>query len=306
MTGSVLNIIIKLTALALAVLLWFNVITNKQYEHQLTLAVTDVELPVNLGLVTKLPDSLTVSVMAEGKKLLRSDWKKAGLRIKAGRLKRGINNLELSSETVSLVRSEEVNLLGLPGAQPVVVQLDRIDSVFVPVASRLAVLPEDGYMTIDGQGSVSPLLTQVIGPGLLLQQIDSIYTEQKILDGITESVHMTIRLEKPKDWDLVLGRDSATIEVAVDKIRQKQFEQIPVRIGRVRSGVRPIVDPDRVNVTVEGPASLIDSLGERQIVVSVTPSGDISDGYAVPQVVLPPNFTPVEVSPDSIRILISP
>ena len=89
MTGSALNIIIKLIAVVLAVFLWFNVVTQKQYEYDLTLAVTDVELPPSLGAVNPFPDSLTIRIIAEGKKLLQDDWKEAGLRIKAGRLRRG-------------------------------------------------------------------------------------------------------------------------------------------------------------------------------------------------------------------------
>jgi len=304
MTGSVLNVVIKLTAVLLAVFLWFNVITQKQYENEYTLAVTGVELPTSLGAVTPFPDSLTVRVMAEGKRLLRDDWKTAGLRIKAGRLKRGINHLELNLETVALVRSEHVNLVDITGTTPIMVQLDRLDSILIPVASRLAVIPREGYMIIEGQGEISPLSTQVIGPALALQRIDSIDTEQKILDDVTESIHITLALIRPDDLDISMGHDSASIDVKVDKITRKRFDNISVSIGHLRSG-RAIVDPDKVSVEVQGPASMIDSLSLDHIRVEVIPPGDKS-GYAVPQISLPPNFKAADITPDSIRILVSP
>lgn len=305
MTGSVLNIVIKLIAVLLAVFLWFNVITQKQYEHELNLKVADVELPPSLGAVTTFPDSLMVKVLAEGKKLLRDDWKDAGLRIKANRLRRGINNLELNLETVALVRSEDVSLIDLLGAAPLSVQLDKLDSTLKPVASRLAVIPRGEYVIISGRGGVSPLQTQVVGPGLLLKRIDSIYTEQKILDDIKESVQLSLALQIPDNMDVSLGHDSATIEVAVDKIKRKRFENIPVAVGMGWGG-RIIVDPDHVTVEIEGPESILDSLDEKQIQISVQPQPGVTDGYITPLITLPPNYSAAAVAPDSIRILVSP
>jgi hypothetical protein len=305
MTGSALNLIIKLVAVLLAVFLWFNVMTQKQYEHELTLAVSDIELPAALGIVTPFPDSMVVKVLAEGKKLLRDDWKEAGLRIKANRLKRGLNSLELNLETVALIRSEDVTLLELPGAVPFTVQLDRLDSMLIPVASRLAVIPRDEYMIIEGRGGISPLQTQVIGPGLLLKRIDSIYTEQKIVDDIEEPVQLTLALEIPEAAKISLAHDSATVEVAVDRIERKRYEEIPVIVG-VGRGSRVIVDPDRVTIDIDGPESLLDSLSEKQIQIRVDPPRTVTDGYIIPQIILPPNFTAAGLTPDSIRILVSP
>jgi len=83
MSGSILNVVVKLTALLLAFLLWFNVITEKQYEHEVRLPVTSFEFPPNLGAVTALPDSLNVKVASEGKKLLRTTGSRPGCGLKA-------------------------------------------------------------------------------------------------------------------------------------------------------------------------------------------------------------------------------
>jgi hypothetical protein len=305
MTGSVLNIVIKLIAVILAVFLWFNVVSQKQYEYDYTLAVADIELPPSLGLVTPLPDSMTVKVLAEGKKLLRDDWKSAGLRIKAGRLRRGHNTLDINTETVSLIRPEDVTLLEFPGQASLSVQLDRLDSALIPVASRVAVIPGDGYMIVAGQGGISPLSTQVIGPALVLQRIDSIYTEQKILDDIEESVRITMGLKKPDSLDIKTAHDSATVEVVVDEIDRRRFDNIPVLFNAGHNN-RIIVDPDQISLEIEGPSSSLDSLKPGQIRVQVAPRKEMTDGLVSPQIILPVNFRAVAVIPDSIRILVSP
>ncbi len=304
MSGSALNIVIKLIALILAVFLWFNVITQKQYEYNLKLKITQVELPPNLGQVTPLPDSLQVRVMAEGKKLLRDDWKNAGLRIKAGRLKRGVNNLDINLETVALVRSEDVSLVDFPGARTITVQLDRLDSSLVPVASRLGVVPREGYTIVAGEGGITPLRTLVVGPAILLGKIDSIYTEQKILDDINETVKMTLALQKPSEMEIKAAHDSATVEVVIDKIGSRTFENIPVVFSGARNS-RVIVDPDKVTVVIEGPQSQLASLSEKQIQVRAASTGK-SDDYIIPRVDLPTNFSAKSVAPDSVRVLVAP
>ena len=306
MSGSILNILIKLIAVLMAILLWFYVISQKQYEYELTLPVAEIDFPAGLGPISQLPDSLAVKVFAEGKKLLSSKWKKAGLRLKASRLKRGVNRLDLNLETVSLVRSEDITLLDLPEAVAMEVRLDRIDSVVRPVASRLVALPAEGYMVISGREKTDPVRTTVIGPALLLKRIDSVYTEQKILDDLDKSRRIALRLEVPENMALTLEHDSVTVEVEIDRIKLKLFENISVTTGKIPSGGRVIVDPDRVSIEVAGPETIIDTLSAEQISVWARLRGSVSDGYVIPHISLPPNVNLKRIIPDSIRILVSP
>lgn len=306
MKGSVLNIILKLLAVALAILLWFNVITEKQYEYELKLPISDFELPSTLVPVTPLPESLSVKVLAEGKQLLRSDWKHAGLRIKATRFVRGQNTVDFNLETVSLVRSENVTLLDIPVTTPAVVRLDRLDSVYVPVASRLAVIPNDDYMVVTGSEQVTPPGVWVIGPVQTLRGIDSIFTEQKILDGTDKPVRAELKLEIPDQISVRLAQDSVTALVAVDKVREREFHNIPVAVRPEGTVRRQVVDPGRVAITIRGPAAVIDTLSADDVDIFVEPVGDGKGQYLKPQAQLPPNVTSVRITPDSVRVIVSP
>ncbi len=306
MTGSVLNIIIKLLAVVLAILLWFNVITEKQYEYELKLPITDYELPSSLAPISPLPESLSVKVLAEGKQLLRSDWKHAGLRVKGTRMVRGQNTIDFNLETVSLVRSENVTLLDIPVTMPVVVRLDRIDSTLIPVASRLAVIPGDDYMVLGGSEKVTPPNIWVVGPVQVLGRIDSVYTEQKILDGAEEPVRAELKLELPDQPSVQLRQDSVTAWVGVDKVKEREFVGIPVAVLPDGITRRPVVDPGRVTVTIRGPISIVDTLASDDINVAVSAAGDGRGEYLKPQVELPQNVKLVRISPDSVRVIFSP
>jgi len=306
MTGSVLNILIKVIALFLAILLWFNVITEKQYEYEINLPVTSVELPAGMSAVTPFPDSLMVKVLAEGKKLLRSDWKQAGLRIKATRLRRGINILELNLETVSIVRSEHITLLELLNAAPVNVHLDRADSALKPIASRLTVLPRHEHMIVAGKGSIFPPKVKAFGPSGVLGGIDSIYTETRTLDGIENSVSVPLGLIIPDSLEVTLSQDSVVIEVVVDQIAHKRYTDIPVVAATDSFIGHVVIVPDRVTVEINGPKTLFEPLSEKDIRVRAIPPKNGKSGYCHPQVTLPHNFSVASVTPDSLRITISP
>ena len=60
MSATVINMLLKLTALLLAALLWFNAITQKQYEYDFSLPITTVDVPSGLAVANDMPKSLTV------------------------------------------------------------------------------------------------------------------------------------------------------------------------------------------------------------------------------------------------------
>ena len=304
MSASVLNILIKALALILAVLLWFYVIAQKDYEKELTLPVTEIDFPENLGLVSGMPDSLTVKVFAEGRKLFGSTWKRAGLRLKATRLRRGLNNLDLNLETVSLVRSEDVTLLELVGPASAQVHLDRIDSTFKPVASRLALVLADGYAAVAGTEIVDPKSIMITGPTYLLGRVDSIYTEQKILDNVKKPVEIFLKFDIPDSLSLTPAEDSVLVKVIVDEIITRKFEDFALTVRNNRRSNRVIIDPEKASLEISGPKIIIDSLTAEDIRLWVTPTITEGDQRVTPEIELPANVSLKRIEPDSIRVLV--
>ena len=63
------NIVLKASAIALALLLWVHVATNKTYEYQLNLPLKVVNVPKGLVLVSETPSIVAIKVRATGKQL---------------------------------------------------------------------------------------------------------------------------------------------------------------------------------------------------------------------------------------------
>lgn len=300
----VLNTLIMIIALLLAVLLWFNAVAKKEYEYELTLPVTGVDFPPGLGPVTPLPESLHVRLLATGKKLLHSDWKRSGLHIKAMRLRRGANTLDLNLETVSLTHSDNVTLLDLSGMTAVPIYLDRIEPTTKPIAARLTVKPADGYITITGQDRLDPSRVAVIGPEILLKQIDSIYTEQRIIDQATSSVEISLALEEPSGMPVKLASDSTVVTVKLDKKKTRRIDNLPIVAAiDVPSKEKITFVPDHISIEIEGPQTIIDTLSSSYFKIRLT--GNPAAGYVRPEVFMPPVCRFVRMIPDSVEIQVS-
>ena len=301
-----INIMTKVIALLLAVLLWFNVVSKKQYEANLTLPVTEVDCPPGLTPVSGVPRSLAVKVMAEGRKLLRSDWKDAGLRIKATRMRRGVNTLELNLETVSLLRTEKVTLIELPGAGPISIQLDRVDTLTKPIASRLVVHSAAGSSTLPAPPRLVPSRTRVIGPSALIEAIDSIYTESRTVDFSSDTMQFKLRLIRPAGEAVKLGNDSVMVTLVPDRMTSKPFHNIPVVLESNPQGRRATPVPDRVTVEVRGPQRVIDTLSSSSILARVRNDSVATAASRKVEVSCPSSCLISRVTPDSVRILVNP
>ncbi|MEE9442524.1 MAG: CdaR family protein [candidate division Zixibacteria bacterium] len=306
MSGSMLNIVIKLAALLLAVLLWFNVVSQKQYEYDISLPLKVFEFPDDLAAITAWPESLTVKVQADGSILLRNDWKEDGLRLRGGRLKRGYNNFIYNLETIALVRSEGISLLEIVNSPEARVQLDRVDSAYRPIASLLAVVPDEDYMVVKGTLSIEPSEVMITGPASVLRQIDSVFTEAKIIDNVDEPVSYNAKLEVSSDAQITFGHDSATVNINIDRILSRRIDSVQVSIEKAINDKTIILDPATISLVVSGPESYFDSLVTSSLTAQIDLPTDALAGYAVPQVDLPPNFSIVKIIPDSIRVVITP
>ena len=305
MPGTITNILTKVIALLLAILLWFNVVSKKQYEADLTLPVTEVDCPPGLTPVTGVPRSLAVKVMAEGRKLLRSDWKEAGLRIKATRMRRGVNTLELNLETVSLLRSERVTLIELPGAGPISIQLDRIDTLAKPIASRLVVRSAAGSSTLPAPPRLVPSRTRVIGPSALIEAIDSIYTESRTINFGADTVRLKLKLIPPAGRAVRLENDSVTVTLTPERLTSKPCHNLPVALEADPQDRSITAISDRVTVEVRGPQRMIDTRSSPSLLAQARNNGAATAASRKVDVSCPSSRLISRVRPDSVRILVN-
>ena len=210
----------------------------------------------------------------------------------------------MNLETVSLVRSDDINLVELNGPSLIQVHLDRIDSTFKPIASRLAVIPDDGYAIISGSEKMEPDRTMITGPAYVLGRLDSLHSEQKIIDNAKKPVEIYLPLEIPDSLSIQSAVDSVLISIEVDKIINRKFENFTIEVREIKPDQRVIIDPEKISLEISGPKAVLDSLTDQDLSVWVAPSETNGDVWIAPEVNLPNGVNLKSLQPDSIRVLV--
>jgi len=295
------NLWVKLAAVVLAVLLWFHVATEKVYQHQYALPLTQVDIDENLVLTEPYPDSITVLVSASGKVLLRTDWKKRGLRLVADRSHSGRFKVDVSSTNLSLVNADKVSLIDVISPREIYFICDRKADKELPVKSRLVVVPDEGYAVYDSD-SLVPNVVSVSGSNRQIAAMEFVETEELVLDNARNSFSKKLALSSNDVYGITFDPDSVTVYVTIGPVRRKVFPGVEVSLINAPLLKKFDITPSVVEVQVSGQAESIDSLTAGKISVIADYILTDSGGYIPVQVVLPPTISLIGKSVDSVKI----
>ncbi len=296
------NLWVKLAALILASLLWIHVATNKVYQEEVTLAVTQVDISSKLLLTEPPPESVTVTVSATGKKLLRSDWKRGGLRLMINRNSPGKLKAAITLDNLTLVQKEKIELVKVVSPREWDIACDRKVEKKLPMKSRVNVHPADGY-AVKGNDSISPPTVSVVGPASLLNGLSFLETIEKTLEGVRNDLTIRAPVQSPGIYGTSIKQDSVDITVHIVPIKSRLFPNIAVRLINAPTDNTADVFPPKIELRIGGEPQAIDTLSSRRIVAVADYSQMGENDFAPVKVTLPPYFYILYLSADSVKIV---
>jgi YbbR domain-containing protein len=199
---------LKIIAILLGLLLWFHVATEKIYNYQLNLPITEVVLDANLTLANNPPDEVMVTVSATGKQLMRKKWRDRGLKIIANHLKVGSHQFFLNtSNTVISSPLTDLTIEEINSPSSIVLEVDKIAEREVKVSADIISEADDGFAVSSLKNIIPPKVT-ITGPRSVINNIDEILTEHKELSGLRNSLNITLSLVKPDVYGIIVSPDT--------------------------------------------------------------------------------------------------
>ncbi len=296
------NFWLKVVAFAAGLLVWFHVATEKSYDFDITLPVTEIALKDQLALSKEPPDSLFVSVSATGKQLLRHEWRDRGVRINATQYQAGRYSLSLSKLNTFLVYTEDlISLDEVISPVTVPLEIDVESASSVKVVPDLDVSADEGF-AIGQELVVVPPTVRLTGPRSKVGLITSLPTEPKKLGGLKNPVTMRLALIPPKGFGFHLAPDSVTVTVPVVPVKTRVYEDIPVVVFNAPPDVVVTTDPKVVRLEIIGPPDDIDLLNRNALTASVDYRRQNTENRAGIKVDCPPNFRLKRASDQSVHI----
>lgn len=295
------NFWLKLAAVAMGLLLWLHVATEKIYNHEVRLPIADIVLDDSLTLANMPPDSITIMVSAKGKQLLRQTWRDYGVRIHALSYGVGRHTLGLSPANTSLaVGGSRVAIDGVISPTSISLLVDQVAARPVAVKVGMTISTDEGFAV---SRVLEPVPSEVIlrGAESLVRRIDSVETVPREVTGVRNDLSLMLPLVKPRGYKVSLEPDTVVADVQVVAIKTRVFENIPVVVYNVPAGKQVAIHPQVVNVELTGPPEDIDLLNRNTLVASVDYRRRDTNGVAPIKIDVPSNFRVKRSSSDMVR-----
>ncbi len=300
------NFWLKIIALIMGLFVWFHVATEKTYNYEFTLPVRQIDLQDNLTLAGDPPESLLVTISADGKQLLRTDWREKGVRLNLTRYERGTHQVTLNSTNTFLREmSTSITLDEIVFPNEVEFRVDELGSITVPVRANIVAVADEGF-AVTRPIMIVPEQVTLLGPRSLLDGYMSVATDARELTGLRDNITLVVPLSVPSSYGIVLEPDSVTVTLEVVPVKTRVFEDIRIAVYNVPPRHKFTTNPSSVTVELTGSPTDIDQLDRSSLTVSADYRQANEFGMAQIKIDFPSDFTIRKQSVRTTRISVEP
>ena len=299
------SILLYLFFVVISAVFWSFLTFNRDVQLDIEVPV-ELNTPANVHLLSKVPDTLTVTVRDRGYrfftylfhktptlKLRLSDYSDGNdsFKIDQSNLKKAISNVLSKHGTIVSVLPESINIkfTDLPGKK-------------VPVRSDIIVEPREDY-TLVGALIQSHDSVLVFSDAKTLSEINEVYTYHVEETDLTDTLRRKVTIA-PINGAVVEPR-SIEIMIPIEKlVSQKRSVKIVVR--NAPAGVKMLLFPSDVEVSYRSPESRIQDDAEITTVVDYNSVDFNSRSNKVKVIIgeMPAVYKNVILSPDSVEYII--
>lgn len=289
------NLPLKLTALGLAFLLWFHVVTDKSYDYRAELSFRTAPLPMGWVLTDPLPETIRLQVHGTGKDIMRLLWNKgsAELVVEPGMQE----HITVTPANLVMSLDAEVTVQRVIEPTQVTVHVDTL--LRQPKRVRF----QGEYATSPGLSLVRPPVLvpdQVLlsGPRSRVEAVSAINTVPVDLRLLTESVSRDVALELGQAYNVRAEPSKVRLELEVAPTVRKEIAGVPIQVPQGWKA-----DPPQVTLGVAGAEERLADLGIEFYRAAVTLPAQIrAESLYTVHATVPPLVEILSIQPDLIRI----
>ena len=293
---------LKIVGLILALLLWFHVATNKDYEIDLHYELGYINLPEALILTAGPKEDIAVRLRASGKQLLRLWWTHRLWRLDLSGVGTGEVAMNLRTSDIPLYGIEDVTVLGFAESGRLNLWLDSLEMKTVPVYTHEAFIAAPDFVKI-GPLVLTPDSVQLSGPRALLAGISALALETIDREEWSEEINQVVPVALPPAYNVQSAPSEVRIFQAMEQVAIRVFDSLPVTIVMTDPDERCTVAPAWVRVEVRGPASQMQFLAPDSVrVLYAAARKDTRGARCALWVDVSPPFRVLKVEHDSITV----
>lgn len=295
--AAVTNWPMKLTALALAAVLWAAVAAEEP-TTQLVPVTLEIQTPPGRRVTQTLPQ-VRALYSGSARELLKLHTSAPFIRKTIpDTLTQSTVTLDLSPQDLTLTDDAGVDAQDvLP--RRIVIALDSVARRPVPVVHRVTAQPDSGFELL-GDVTVSPPRVVLSGSEDEVRRVQRVFTVPLELPPLRAPARQLVRLDTSGLGNLRLSRQNVEVAVNVTPLTERFFLGIPVAVETDRDGTWESI-PSEASVMVRGPlARLVGLTMDSLPVIAVPPA--TGDSARVGLVVRGPSGLIMTAGPDSVVV----
>jgi YbbR domain-containing protein len=302
--GIFANVGVKLLALVVAVVIWFNAIGQREEDRMFVVPLQLSNMSDTLTVTGRVPSEVQIAVTGTRRDLLLMKFKKVAVSLNMSRAEPGRFTQRLSVSDVVLP----------PGIEPLRVRVvspllvDVTVEKIVTRRSRVAVtlagsLPNNQLLS--SVPEAAPAWVLATGPQSVVSRLDKIPTKPIDLAKVKESGEREMELDADRSV-VVCDPDRVRVALFVSERGTRVITNIPPTVLVDEPSVSAEVIPKTLTLTLEGPKALLMTLSSKDVSVLVDLSGKAPGRHVLaPEVIVPNGIVKYALDVDSVRVFVS-
>jgi YbbR domain-containing protein len=302
--GIFANIGVKLLALVVAVVIWFNAIGQHEEERVFVVPLQLANIADTLTVTGRVPTEAQIAVTGTRRDLLLMEFKKVAVSLNMSRVEAGRFSQRLSTSDVVLPS----------GIEPLRVRI--VSPLFVDVTveklmtkrSRVAVTLSGGLpgdQLLNSVPEAAPAWVLARGPQSVVERLDRVPTKPIDLSKVRESGEREVEFDID-GMGVTCEPSKVRVGLFVSERGTRVITNIPPTVLVDEPSVSAEVVPKTLTLTIEGPKALLGTLSSKDVSILVDLSGKAPGSYLLaPEVIVPNGIVKYALDVDSLRVRVS-
>lgn len=257
------NLLLKILSLLFAILIWFIVTKEEKSILQLTVPLELKNLPYNLIISNIYPGKIDLRIQGSKSTLanLATGDVTVSLDISKGQI--GKNRFFLRTENVKHPFGTEILMIE-PPIIPINIQ-KKLQKI-IPLRLNIEGKPKKGFKV--AETNLEPKAVTVAGPEKEIEKIKEIKTETINVDNQNQTFTKEVSPIITSPRISLVTTEKIRAEVKIEEIDiTRKFSNIPIKI--IPPDFKVDYNPKTVDIILNGPPSIINSLDNAQIIVEI-------------------------------------
>lgn len=295
---------IKLVSVLIAILLWFHVTTEKEYDMTLEVPIIITKIKKEWIITNALPKSVTIRIKGKGKDAIRMEFRKPFVSLDLSVLPIGDYNRGLENGDLILPAGVNPSVINIVKPKTILVSQDTIIKKKLLVKASLEGELEDGFV-LSEEPKIQPNIVDASGPKRVLERVEEIGTAGVDLEKIKSSLRQKISLNHKSVEAVRCIPDSVDLTLLIERLVEKSIEKVPVKIID-KMGKRIVsVEPKTVDILISARRKEIEEIKSKDVNVSIDISDKEKGEYLLlANIELPKGFSLISAKPVLFKVII--